>query len=219
MNKALNVIKFYVLCNKLKDVVRTGWLNWNVQAPRVESVAEHVYGVQMLALAMYSEYQYDIDLEKVMYMLAIHELEETIIGDLTYLDIGADEKKRIGHEAVEKILAELLNGEQVKAIIWEFDERKTKEAKFAYHCDKLECDLQCKLYDEGHYVDPCNQGDSIDHNPGIMEKLKRGETTWSECWLNNDRPKYLDDSNFIEVLDFALNNAISSSEDKEKRLN
>ncbi len=48
MKRALNVIKFYVLCNKLKDIVRTGWLNWNVQAPRVESVAEHVYGCKCL---------------------------------------------------------------------------------------------------------------------------------------------------------------------------
>lgn len=209
MKKALNVIKFYVLCNKLKDVVRTGWLNWNVQAPRVESVAEHVYGVQMLALAMYSEYQYDIDLEKVMYMLAVHELEETIIGDLTYLDISAEEKKRIGHQAIEKILAELINGEQIKALILEFDEKQTKEAMFAYHCDKLECDLQCKLYDEAGCVDPYNQGDSADHKPEIMEKLKNGEITWSESWMNHDRPKYLDDDNFMEVFDYALDNPIS----------
>ena len=81
-------------------------------------------------------------------MLAVHELEETIIGVLTYLDINSDKKKIIGHKAVEEILSELLNGEQIKDLIFEFDERKTKEAKFAYHCDKLECDLQCKLYDE-----------------------------------------------------------------------
>ena len=38
-------------------------------------------------------------------------------------------------------------------LILEFDERKTKEAIFAYHCDKLECDIQCKLYDEEKCVD------------------------------------------------------------------
>lgn len=209
MEKALRVIKFYVLCNKLKNVVRTGWLNWHVSAPRVESVAEHIYGVQMLALAMYSEYQYHIDIEKVIYMLAIHELEEIVIGDLTYLDITPEEKKRKGHEAVEKILADLKIGEEIKSLILEFDERKTKEAIFAYHCDKLECDLQCKLYDEAHYVDPYNQGDSADHKPEIMEKLKNGEITWSNSWMNHDRPKYEDDENFMEVLDYALDNLIS----------
>ena len=76
MNKEKNVINYYVLCNKLKNVIRTGWLDWNVTRDRVESIAEHIFGVQMLAIAMKSEYEYDIDLTKVIFMLAIHELEE-----------------------------------------------------------------------------------------------------------------------------------------------
>ncbi len=208
MNKAKSVVDFYVLTNKLKNIIRTGWKNWNVLADRVESVAEHVYGVQMLALAMYDSYAYNIDIKKVIYMLAIHELEEAIIGDLTYFDITVDEKKKIGHEAVERILSGFVTGDEIKKIIYEFDERSTEEAKFAYHCDKLECDLQCKIYDENEYVDPYNQGDSVDHKPEVMEKLKNGETTWSYCWLNNDRPKYNDDKNFMEVLDYVLENDI-----------
>ena len=206
MQKAKTVVEFYSLTNVLKNVIRKGWLNWHVNAERVESVAEHIYGTQMLALAMYSEYQYDIDIAKVMYMLAVHELEEIIIGDLTYLEISAEDKKKIGHEAVEKILSELLNGNQIKELIYEFDERQTKEATFAYHCDKLECDLQCKLYDESGYVDPYDQGDSSDHNPELMRKLQNGEITWSYSWMNHDRPKYNDDDNFMEVLDYAINN-------------
>jgi putative hydrolase of HD superfamily len=112
MNKEKRIIDFYVLTNKLKNVVRTGWLNWHVNSDRVESVAEHVYGVQMLALAMYAEYQYDLDIKKVIFMLAIHELEETIIGDLTFKQISSEDKKIIGHEAVEKILSGLLSGEK-----------------------------------------------------------------------------------------------------------
>lgn len=218
MKNALMVIKFYVLCNKLKEVIRTGWLNWNVQAPRVESVAEHVYGVQMLALGMYSVYKPNIDIQKVMYMLAVHELEETIIGDLTYLQIDPVEKEKIGHEAVESILAELLNGEEIKSLIYEFDEKKTDEAIFAYHCDKLECDLQCKLYDESKYVDPLEQGDSLDHSPEVMEKLICGEGTWSQFWMEHDRPKYADDESFMEVLDYAMNNPISLKKENKKTI-
>lgn len=214
MQKALRVVKFYVLCNKLKDIVRTGWLNWHVQAERVESVAEHVYGVQMLALAMYSEYQYDIDIEKVLYMLAVHELEETIIGDLTYLQISSEDKIKIGHEAVCNILADLFSGEDIKKLIFEFDAKETKEALFAYHCDKLECDLQCKLYDEAGYVDAYNQGDSADHSEEVMRKLKNGETTWSKSWMEHDRVKYTDDDNFMEILDYAMENPISLSKIK-----
>ena len=210
--KESKVIDFYVLTNKLKNVIRTGWLNWHVCSERVESVAEHVYGVQMLALAMYSEYEYKIDIKKVMYMLAIHELEETIIGDLTHKDITKEDKKVIGHEAVEKILSGLLNGEEIKKLIFEFDEGVTEEAKFAYHCDKLECDLQCKLYDEGGFVKVEDQLESDNHRKDVMEALRNGESTWSYNWMKYDRPKYLDDANFLEILDYAIDNKISKED-------
>ena len=97
MTKAENVIKFYILCNKLKDVVRSGWLTWNIQKERVESVAEHIYSTEMLAIAMKSEYQIDVDIEKVIFMLAIHEIEEIIIGDIEITAADYASKKALGH--------------------------------------------------------------------------------------------------------------------------
>ena len=46
----------------------------------------------MLAIAIQSEYQYNIDLNKVIMMLAVHELEEILIGDLTQFQISKAEK-------------------------------------------------------------------------------------------------------------------------------
>ena len=58
----------------------------------------------MLAIAMKSEYQYDINLEKVILMLAIHELGETVIGDLTQFEIDSKSKEIIEHKAGHTIL-------------------------------------------------------------------------------------------------------------------
>ena len=201
-----NVVEFYVLTNKLKYVIRKGWINWSVKKDRVESVAEHVYGVISLAIAMYSEYEYDIDIKKVIYMLAVHELEEIIIGDLTSFEISSEEKEKIGHEAVEKILSNLLKKDEIKALVYEFDERKTKEAMFAYHCDKLECDIQCKLYDEDNCVDPNNVTNSYEKS--AIDKVKNGEATWSELWIEHDRPLFKDDENFISILDYIKKNKL-----------
>ena len=99
MSKEERIINYYVLCNKLKYIIRTGWIDWKVNKNRLESVAEHIYGTQMLAIAMKSEYNYDIDIMKVIYMLAIHELGETIIGDLTQFQIEKEDKIKIEHEA------------------------------------------------------------------------------------------------------------------------
>lgn len=66
--RARSVVEYYVLCNKLKNIIRTGWKKWNVNRDRIESVAEHIFGVQSLAIAMYSQYKYDIDLYKGLYL-------------------------------------------------------------------------------------------------------------------------------------------------------
>ena len=174
MDRAESVIKYYVLCNKLKDVIRTGWKDWKVERDRIESVAEHIFGVQMLAIAMKSQHQYDVDIFRVIMMLAVHELEEIYIGDLTPFQISQEDKKKIGHEAVEKVLTGLLDKEQISSLIFEFDERKTKEANFAYHCDKLECDLQSKLYDEENCVDlKLQDGNSIYETPLVKKIIRR----------------------------------------------
>lgn len=206
--KEANVIKYYVLCNRLKNLIRTGWTDWNVKKERLESVAEHIFGVQSLAIAMKSEYDYDLDFNKVLFMLAIHELEEIYIGDLTYIDISKEEKLKIGHEAIKKVLSSLKDKDYLENLIKEFDERKTKEAIFAYQCDKLECDLQCKLYDEELNVDIYSRPPEKNE----FKKLIKENSTWSKLWLNNDI-RLFTDNNFLDVLYYARDNKISIEKD------
>ena len=177
MSREENVINFYIICNRLKNTIRTGWIDWNVKRDRLESVAEHIYSTQMLAIAMKSEYEYDIDIMKVIYMLAIHELGETIIGDLTLFQISKEEKEQIEHEAVFKILDDLVDKEYIKELFLEFDSQKTKESIFAYQCDKLECDLQSKLYDIEGCIDLNNQkGNTTMNNPTVKKLLDNGDS-------------------------------------------
>ena len=214
MSKEQNVINYYVICNRLKNVIRTGWKNWNVQRERIESVAEHIFGVQMLAIAMKSEYQYDVDIMKVIFMLAVHELGETVIGDLTQFQISKDEKEKLEHEAVNKILSGLLDGNQIEQFFLEFDSHNTKESIFAYQCDKLECDLQSKLYDEEGCVDLNNQeGNATMENARVQELLKTG-ASWSTMWLQFGQQVYPYDDNFKAVSNYAINNEIGESKDR-----
>ena len=207
-NKEENILKYYVLCNKLKDIIRTGWKDWNVERIRLESVAEHIFGVQMLAIAMKSEYEYNINIMKVIFMLAVHELEEIYIGELTQFQVSKEEKKKIGHEAVSKVLDGLLDKKEIENIILEFDDRITNEAKFAYQCDKLECDLQCRLYDEENCVDLNNQNSNTTFRDSRVQKLLKDEISWSEMWLKFGQESYNYDKNFTEVSNYAINHSI-----------
>ena len=216
MTKEESVIKYYVLCNQLKHIIRTGWKNWNVQKDRIESIAEHVFGTQMLAIAMKSEYQYDVNIMKVIYMLAIHELGESLIGDLTQFQIKKEEKEKIECEAVQKILNGLLDGKKIQSLFLEFEECITNEARFAYMCDKLECDLQSKLYDEEECVDLNKQdGNKALENRKIQELIKSG-ASWSTMWLQYGQQVYPYDANFIAVSDYAMKNEISDFNKRKK---
>lgn len=209
MLKEERVINYYVLCNKLKNVIRTGWKDWNVKRDRIESVAEHIYGTQMLAIAMKSEYQYDIDILKVIFMLAVHELGETIIGDLTHFQISKEEKEIIEHAAIHDILKDIIDGDYIESILLEFDEHKTKEAKFAFFCDKLECDLQCRLYDEEGCVDvEKQQNNKTFYNDTVQNLLKENNNSWSIMWLKYGQSRYNYDENFEAVSNYAINNKI-----------
>ena len=208
MLKEQKVVNYYVICNRLKNVIRSGWTTWNVQRERIESVAEHIFGVQMLAIAMKSEYQYDVDLLKVIYMIAIHELGEITIGDLTQFEITLKEKEKIEHEAVHKILGDLLDRKEIENLFLEFDSHATKEAMFAYQCDKLECDLQCKLYDEEGCVDLNNQEGNISLKDQRVQSLLKTEDSWSTMWLKFDQQIYPFDKNFKAVSNYVIKNSI-----------
>ncbi len=204
MLKEQKIIDYYLICNKLKDVIRSGWLYFKVERNRVESIAEHIYGVQMLAIAMKSEYQYDIDIIKVIYMLAIHELGETIIGDKLPFEMTKEEKEKKEHEAVHKILSSLIDGDQIEKIFLEFDAQKTPEAKFAYQCDKLESDIQCKLYEEENCVDILK----IDNNIISDKEKEENKNIWSKKFIESHQKEY--DENFINISNYIKENKINN---------
>ena len=210
MEKEEKIINYYVLCNKLKNVIRTGRKDWSVQRERLESIAEHIFGVQMLAIAMKSEYNYDVDILKVIMMIAIHELWETVIWDLTEFQISREEKEKIEHEAVHKILSDLVDGADIEKLFLEFDSHKTREANFAYQCDKLECDLQCKLYDEEWCVDLTKQKScNAAENEKVQQLLKENKT-WSDMWLQYDSENIPYDENFLAMINYAQNHKINN---------
>ena len=42
MSKEERILNYYMLCNKLKDIVRSGWKVWNIKRERVERGTEAV---------------------------------------------------------------------------------------------------------------------------------------------------------------------------------
>jgi len=145
------ILDLYYAFTRLKDVDRTGWRYWCVEGMPIESIADHTYGAVMLALSIYANTELDVDINKVVMMLALHETEEIYIGDITPFDKEARQtKSQDGKKAVERVFKHADKRKYFLDIIAEFEAKSSKEAKFAYQIDKLEADLQALKY-EGHF--------------------------------------------------------------------
>lgn len=209
-DKLNDAMRFYVLATQLKYKIRSGWdkTHWNVNSDRIESIAEHIYGTCILALSIDSEFKTYIDINKVIKMLVLHELGEVMIGDITPFDgITAEEKKQIEHEAMQEIIGDLIKKEEYYSLLLEFDEMKTREAKFAHHCDKLEADIQAKVYQDMGCQNSLNDQENnvVFKSSRVQDMIKNGAKTAFDIWYEWDRDKYLDDIVFLKFIDCVKN--------------
>lgn len=207
--KITNLLQFYLLATELKDKIRSGWKVWNIDRERVESVAEHIYGTCILAIAIDSEFKMDIDIYKVIMMLVLHEIEEVKIGDLTPFDkITKQEKRELGKQAVEEILSNLNKKVQYMELIEEFENMETREAVFAKMCDKLEANIQCKIYCEENSIDINNEkNEHLLKDERVQRLLENGEKTVADLYIESDRHIYTEKV-FEDIADFIKKNDI-----------
>lgn len=205
--KIADLLEFYLLATQLKDKIRSGWKVWNIERERIESVAEHIYGTCILAIAIDSEFELGIDTYKTVMMLVLHEIEEVKIGDLTPFDkVTAEEKRKLGKKAVEEVFDTLEKKVDYLELIEEFEEMKTKESLVAKMCDKLEADIQSKLYCEEGCIDINNEKNSeLLTDDRIGKLIEKGSKTIADLFIENDRPMYKEKV-FEEIADYVKNN-------------
>ena len=211
--KIQKLIKFYLLATSLKDKIRSGWNKWNIDRQRVESVAEHIYGTCILAIAIDSEFDLNIDIYKVVMMLTLHEIEEVKIGDLTPFDIiTAEEKRRIGKQAVEEVLSPLTKGMNYIELIEEFEKLETKEAKFAKMCDKLEADIQAKIYCEEKSIQMNDEKNAeLLQDARIKALIEKGAKSVADLYIEYDRHVFTEE--VVEhIADFIKHNNLLNGE-------
>lgn len=196
------ILETYTELIKLKKLPRKGWKVWNVDEHEIESVADHIYGCQVLAWCILEQTDMKLDANKVMAMLSLHETEEIQIGDITPFDgVTAEEKKQMGKEAVSRVLEKLPKSSHIHALINEFEEQKTPEAKFVHLCDKLECDLQAYVYQKEGLLKWYRVEEKIKEDKRIQKLHDGGTKTIAQMFLDNDAPMYTG-TVFQEIADF-----------------
>lgn len=199
--KLKNVVNFYTFANKLKQKIRTGWIEISIKKQRLESVAEHIYGALILAIALDSEYELNLDMYKVLKMLTLHELEEILIPDYTIRsNITLQQKREEGKKAVHKVTEGLCKQVEIENLLQEFNKRESKEALFCHYIDKIECDFQAKLYDLEGVMDFEKTREDLKYYGDKAEEIDKIAQNASDFWIELDKPRYEKDAIFKELI-------------------
>lgn len=128
---------------KLKDLRRIGWVLKKV--PNPESVADHTFRTSIMALLLADKL--NLDKDKCVQMALIHDISESIAGDITpHNKISEEEKHKLEKQAMESLF-KIANGDSIIDLWDEYEARKTPEAKFVYELDKIETLLQAFEYE------------------------------------------------------------------------
>ena len=142
----------------VKNIPRTGWLQKGIPFYEAESIAEHSFEVAVIVLALLNNIRMKVDAEKVLAMALIHDLSESVIGDMPKAlteKIGENLKHEIEEEAVEKIFG----SGKLKEIFKEYSRGESLEAKIVKLADKLSTFYQAISYKKrGYDVDEIMEG-------------------------------------------------------------
>lgn len=126
---------------KFKDLKRSGWLMSNINLP--ESDADHSFGVALLVMMFAPE---SLDKQKCMELALIHDLAEIYAGDITPQDnISKEYKDKMEREGALRLSKEL-NWPKLTDLVAEYNDNKTREARFVGIIDKLETLMTAKYY-------------------------------------------------------------------------
>ena len=130
---------------RLKKIKRTGWLAKG-KILNGESIADHSYSLS--ALCMVFSDILGLDTGKIMKMCIIHDLAESIMGDIMPGEIAEKEKKMKENKVMKSILFSLPVSIRTDYIaIWkEFLLNESEEAQLVHKVDKLEMLLQAREY-------------------------------------------------------------------------
>lgn len=141
---------FFKIAANLKNIPRQGWID-KLSINNPESVADHTFSMAMIGMII-SDLE-NMNSEKILKMILIHDLAESEVGDIVPEKMSIKEKQRLENIAFEKIIKNLPDQLITKYDkMWkEYQENNSPESQMVHQIDKLEMALQAKVYQkQGH---------------------------------------------------------------------
>ncbi len=166
----MDIIDFAKIIGRLKTLPRTGWITYG-KIEKPESVADHI--MRLTTIALVAGEDLGVNREKLVNMAIIHDLGESLIGDLVTArgldktDVTRERKHDLECEAFTKLFKGLKNGNEFISLWEEYEQQKTKEARILKELDKFEMTLQALEYEQ--ITDPKNLGTFWDNTRAYLK--------------------------------------------------
>lgn len=174
---------FLIEIDKVKNIFRMTYVS---DKSRRENDAEHSWHLGIMAFLLSEYVKEDIDINKVIKMVLIHDLVEIYAGDTFAFDEkGHLDKYEREKESANKIFGMLPEdqGKEFKQLWEEFEECETLEAQYGAMLDRLQPLILNYATDGGSWRE---------HNISVEQLYKRNEIT-----LNKGPKEFKDLINFV----------------------
>jgi len=142
--KASDILDFLLIAGRLKNIPRTGWIISGITNP--ETVASHSFRVALISMLLSDSFN-NIDKEKVLRIALIHDLNESIIGDIP---LGAKNNIQIDEKKIfsEDIPIPVEIKKRTLSDFSEFENRTSIEGMIVRAADKIDLLLQAYEYEK-----------------------------------------------------------------------
>lgn len=189
IEKLQKQIAFLVEVDKLKQILRkTSLIGMN----RKENSAEHSWHVILSAMIFHEYANNEVDLFKVIKMLAIHDIVEIDVGDTFHYDKTTKKDLFVQEAAAAKRIFGLLDSAQhdeYMALWQEFENRDTNEAKYAAAVDRFIPFVMNSHNNGGSWTENCiTVKQALDKNAHMQEGSKTlwemAQTMLTDCHSN-----------------------------------
>ena len=143
------ILKIFLTLQWAKELPRQGFIAMGFKRNEADSVAAHSFSTALLAYFLAKKLQKEgekIDAEKVLKMGLVHDIGETIVGDVgTFVKgMAGGVFKNIEEEGVKALVEDLDSKDEIIELVSEYNDRKTLEARVVKAADNLDALAQAK---------------------------------------------------------------------------
>ncbi|MBI2315339.1 HD domain-containing protein [Candidatus Daviesbacteria bacterium] len=143
------ILKVFLTLQWAKELPRQGFIAMGFKRNEADSVAAHSFSTSLLAYFLARQLQKEgikIDAEKALKMGLLHDVGETIVGDVgTFVKgMAGGVFKNIEEEGVKALVDGLDSKEEIIKLVEEYNERKSIEARVVKAADNLDALAQAK---------------------------------------------------------------------------